>query len=106
MSNRHLKALEESLGAKGWRVVAAIPGNDYDGSGTWEIQRSTGEPCVLIDFEGLDDMTCLPLQESYGCHVRGIRTISLYFRRVNRSQQLWDRELADFLQQLDSVGDA
>ena len=105
MSRSHLRALEESLASSGWRVVGVHPGNDYDISATWEIQRSS-EPSVFIDFEGMDDMVCLPLAECYGCHVRGRREPSLYFRRVNKSRRLWERELVEFVRSLDNTGGA
>jgi hypothetical protein len=104
VSKPHLRLLEESLASKGWRVVAVHPGNDYDISATWEIQRSTSEPSLLIDFEGMDDMVCLPLEECYGCHIRGRREPSLYFRRVNKSRQRWEQELAEFVRSLDNAG--
>jgi hypothetical protein len=65
----------------------------------------------LIDFDGFDGMSpdgdyCLPLEESYGCQVRGRAAGGLYFRRVNRSQSLWQQELAAFVQSLDEEGSA
>ena len=58
----------------------------------------------MIDFDGMgpDGDRCLALDESYGCQVRGRASISLYFRRVNRSRELWQRELAEFVQKLDA----
>jgi hypothetical protein len=104
MSEPHLRGLEKTLANKGWRVITVHPGNGYDISATWEIQRSTSEPSLLIDFEGLDDMVCLPLEECYGCHVRGCGKPSLYFRRVNKSRKLWEKELAEFVRLLDNAG--
>ena len=104
MSRSHLRALEESLASSGWHVVGVHPGNDYDISATWEIQRSSSEASVFIDFEGMDDMVCLPVEESYCCHARGRREPSLYFRRVNKSRRLWERELAEFVRSLDNTG--
>jgi hypothetical protein len=100
MSKPHLQALEEALTRRGWRIVAVHPGNDEDVSASWEVQRSTGEPSLFIDFEGLDDTECLALEESYGCHVRGSRKSSLYFRPVNKSRLLWEPELAEFIRSL------
>ena len=42
----------------------------------------------------------IPLGEAYGCSIRG-RHASLYFRRVNRSRELWLRELNEFVAALD-----
>jgi hypothetical protein len=110
MSKPHLRALEEALLRKGWRVIAVYPGDGYRISATWEVQRSSRQPNRFIDFDGLDDMVCLPLEESYGCHVRGRpakdEAAWLYFRRPNRSRDLWEQDLAAFVLALDNVGDA
>jgi hypothetical protein len=109
MSKLHLRALEEELGRKGWRVVAVHPGDDYRISATWEIQRSSSQPSLFIDFEGIDDMVCLPLEDSYGCHVRGRsagdKATELYFRKPNKSQSLWMQELAAFVRALENEAD-
>src|SRR3954447_9122408 len=94
VSKPHLQALEEALLRKGWRVIAVHPGDDYRISATWEIQRGSRQPSQFIDFDGLDDVVCLPLEESYGCHIRGRsatnEVASLYFRRPNKSRDLWE----------------
>jgi hypothetical protein len=106
MSVSHLRALEEALSGRGWRVVATYPGDDYRISASWELRRSGREGSLLVDFDGMgpDGDVCLPVEESYGCRVRGCPGVSLYFRRVNRSRQLWEQELADFVRSLDDVG--
>ncbi len=43
MSRPHLLELEAALVRKGWRVTAVHPGNEYDISAAWEIQRSASE---------------------------------------------------------------
>jgi hypothetical protein len=88
---------------RGWRVATVHPGDDYRVSGSWELHRSGSAP-ILIDFDGMgpDGDRCLPLDESYGCQVRGRASASLYFRRVNRSRELWQAELAGFVQKLDT----
>jgi hypothetical protein len=109
MSQPHLQALERALNRKGWRIVAVLSGNDYNVSATWQIQRGASDPALLIDFDGLDDMICLPLEESYGCHVRGRpagdETASLYVRKPNRSRSLWEQDLAAFVLALDKAQD-
>ena len=107
MSAPHLQTLEDALGRRGWRVVAVHPGDDYRVSATWELQRGGGGR-LLIDFDGMgpDGGTCLPLVESYGCQVRGRPSASLYFRRVHRSRELWERELGEFVSSLDNAGAA
>ncbi len=110
MSKPHLRALEEALLRKGWRVIAVHAGDDYRISATWEIERSSRQPSQFIDFDGMDDMVCLPLEESYGCHIRGRaatdRAAWLYFRRPNKSRELWEQDLAAFVLALDSEGNA
>lgn len=108
MSKPHLRALEEALARKGWRVVAVYPGNDYDVAATWEIQRSAREPSLFVDFNGMepDGGGCLPLEESYGCTVRGRSSVDLYFRPVNKSRELWEQDVARFVQALDDAGGA
>jgi hypothetical protein len=107
VSKQHLQALEEALLRKGWRVAAVHPGDDYRISSTWEIQRR-GSPAVFIDFEGMDDMFCLPLEQSYGCRIRGRSAkderAGLYFRKPNKSRRLWEQELAAFVLALENEG--
>lgn len=107
MSASHLRALEKALACRGWRVAAVHPGDDYRVSGSWELHRSGTAP-ILIDFDGMgpDLDRCLPFEESYGCQVRGRVSVSLYFRRVNRSIELWQRELVEFVQKLDAGTEA
>jgi hypothetical protein len=100
--------MEEALRRKGWRVIAVHPGDDYRISATWEIQRSNRQPSQFIDFDGLDDMVCLLLEESYGCHIRGRSAMdeaaSLYFRKPNKSRGLWEQELVAFVLALENEG--
>jgi hypothetical protein len=100
--------LEEGLLRKGWRVIAIHPGDHYRISATWEIQRNSKQPSQFIDFDGSDDMRCLPLEESYGCHIRGRsgtdEAASLYFRRPNKSRELWEQDLVAFVLALDNGG--
>src|SRR5438067_2521429 len=102
MAKSHLRALEQALARRGWRVVAVHPGDGCRISATWEAQRNTSHPSLLIDFEGLgpDGGPCLPLEESYGCQVRGREAAGLYFGRVNRSRAHWEQELAAFVRDL------
>lgn len=50
-------------------------------------------------------MVCLPIEQSYGCHIRGQKSCGLYFGRrgEGRSQirQAWKDELKLFIQTLD-----
>jgi hypothetical protein len=73
------------------------------GAATWTIQRSSAGPALLIDFEGFGGTgEDIALEESYACKVRGT-AIDLYFRRVNRSRQLWTAELKEFVNALEGV---
>jgi hypothetical protein len=79
MGNWHLEDLRHALEGKGWQILAEHPGDDYKTSGSWEIRRSTRRPPLFIDFDGLDDLNCLPMPQSYGCHLRGQQAMFLYF---------------------------
>jgi hypothetical protein len=106
MAQWNLDQLRHALERKGWRVVAEHPGDDYAVSATWEIQRGHDEKTILIDFEGLEDMTTLPVDHSYGCHVRGNESMSLYFgrqgERGSNRRQIWQSDLRHFIERLGS----
>jgi hypothetical protein len=97
MADWHLQAIRSALEARGW-VIVEQPGDDYRISGTWELRRPRDERVLRIDFEGLDDMRTLPLDQSYGCQVRGTEGTppGLYLRRA-RAKELWNAELAAFV---------
>jgi len=99
MAKWHLDDLGNALGQKGWSVLDELAGNDYDLSGSWEIQRSTRESACHIDFEGLDDMKTLPISQAYGCHLREDRKAKLYFSK----QQTWPERLKRFLAALETA---
>jgi hypothetical protein len=99
MSQHHLDDLQNALGQKGWRIVEKQPGNDYDISGSWVIQRSE---LLKIDFNGLDDMICLPIAQSYGCAISDRPDLSLYFTN-NRAR--WKKSLKAFIDALDSLNE-
>jgi len=88
--------------------MAEHPGDDYRVSATWEISRSTKEPTIFIDFQGLDDMVTLPLEKSYGCRIRGKDwPPGLYFggkgERNSARQKNWRRDLQEFISELEKV---
>lgn len=101
MARWHLDELRDALERKGWRVVAELPGDDYRVSATWELQRSGDPRSLLIDFDGLDDLNVLPLDESYACRVRGT-DCSLYFGRRGETGSAkrthWRDELKAFVE--------
>ena len=107
MPDWHLQEIRDALESRGWRFVAEHPGDEYRVSATWEIERGTKKPPVLIDFEGLDDLIALPLEQSYGCSIRGSDSLGLYFGRKgeggSRRRHNWQRDLQQFLDELDSL---
>ena len=108
MAEWHLREIRNALEARGWRIVAQHPGDDYRVSATWEIERSTKESPVFLDFEGLDDLITLPLEQSYSCRIRGHNSLGLDFGRKgaggSRRRQKWQSDLQQFLNELDRVG--
>jgi len=101
MADWHLTDLRAALERRGWRFEGELPGDDYRISATWSFARS-GKPAqaLLIDFDGLDDIRTLPLNESYGCSARGT-THSLYFRRRGTNdppaRERWEGDLNNFV---------
>ena len=99
MSEWHLDELRAALLNKGWKLVAVHGGDGHAVSGSWEIQRSTRHPPLWLDFNGRDDLKCLPMSESYACEVRGLGP-QLYFRRPGDK---WRTELEAFVCNLDAL---
>jgi hypothetical protein len=97
MSEWHLDELRAALTNRGWKVLAVHPGDDYAVSGSWEIERSTRYPPLFIDFNGLDDDRCLPIEQAYVCEVRGGKP-DLYFHRPGDK---WRAKLKAFVLNLD-----
>lgn len=96
VANWHIENLYDALAAKGWRIEEQ-PGDDLQMSGTWQLQRSTREPPLHIDFAGLDDLRCLPVEEAYACRVRERPGLSLYFGRKGSTSRENLREFVDAL---------
>jgi hypothetical protein len=100
MAQWHLNDLRASFERYGWRVVAELPGDDYKISGSWELLRGGNVSVLIIDFEGIDDMSTLPINEAYACRIRGSEH-SLYFGRRGSSgsaaRDRWRGELASFV---------
>jgi hypothetical protein len=108
MSLSHLKELRTALAEHGWEVVAErLRGeDDVRGAATWELRRNGEGVPVLIDFAGFGPMgEDISLEESYACDVRGRPSPGLYFRRINRSRELWLRDLTAFVASLDAASD-
>ena len=98
MSLSHLDALRNELEKHHWRITAEMPGNEYDISAVWQIARPDGSETKHIEFEGLDDLKTLPISDSYGCRVREIPSLNLYFGKFHGSA--FQPELVTFVQEL------
>ncbi len=107
MADWHLAELEAELTRRGWRIVTVSEGNDYDVSAVWELYCGGVDQTLFVEFEGLDDMRTLPLEECYGCRVRGAEGEGLYFSKKGVSgsgrRESWKRELEQFVSSLGSV---
>jgi hypothetical protein len=89
----HLRELERELARRGWRIEAVLPGDDYRVSASWKITRGDAEH--FLDFQGLDDLETLPLDEAYGVDIRG-REGGLYFGKrpsETHPSRHWPEEL-------------
>src|SRR5690349_4216608 len=103
----HFDDLRNALEAKGWRIVAEH-GAEAATPGSWEIQRSTLQTPLFIDFEsgwGPDGLTLITLPQSYGCHVRDHRELSLYFSKQHKwhDRKKWKEDLCEFMTSLDAM---
>ena len=96
MSQQHLDELLHALTQKGWKLVETLPGDDYRISAVWQISR--GNVCFRLTFDGLDDLKCLPIEQSYGCQLEGYDSQSLYFGKKS-----WKTDLATFVDGLDNL---
>lgn len=104
MADWHLSELRTAIERVGWRFVREHASDDLYISGSWEFQRDSSEPNLFIDFAGIDDLRTLPMNESYGCRVRGAGGTGLYFSRKGVSgtkrRDTWRDELAEFVEGL------
>jgi hypothetical protein len=106
MAEWHLTELRNELEKKGWRIIAEHPSPNLYISGSWEVQRNPSMASIFIDFEGIDDLNTLPMNESYGCNIRNHEPSGLYFsKRGEKSdsnkRKIWKSNLTDFVKQLD-----
>lgn len=104
MADWHLKGLRDAMERSGWRFVAEHPSYHIYVSASWEFEGDTNEPNIFIDFEGIDDLNTLPMDESYGCHLRNNHLLALYFGRKGEKgstkRETWKKELHDFVASL------
>jgi hypothetical protein len=101
MAKWHLDELRSALERRGWRFQDEEPGDDYRISATWRFVRSGSNGLLLIEFDGLDDLQTLPINENYVCRARGSNH-ALYLRR-SRSRKRWRQELAAFAAPLNEI---
>jgi hypothetical protein len=100
----HLRELEAQLAKRGWQVVGVHDGDEHRVSTSWEIER--GKQHLFLDFQGLDDMITLPLEQAYGVEVRGNTEVGLYFSKKathSRPNRSWEQDLAGFVAALEDV---
>lgn len=97
MSDIYLNDIRRTLEKSHWHVVEELDGDGYSISRVWVVERPDGTSRFHLDFEGLDDMRTLPIEQGYGCTVREAPHVSCYFSRQGRS---WPHELADFAKKL------
>jgi hypothetical protein len=104
MADWHLKGLRDAMESSGWRFVAEHASDHLYVSASWEFEGNKNEPHIFIDFEGIDDLRTLPIDESYACHVRNNRSLSLYFGRKGEKgstqRETWKKELHGFVASL------
>ena len=97
MSTAHLDLLRKSLEKNNWVICEELPGNEYSISASWVISRPNGNSKLKLNFEGLDDLECLPIEQSYGCHVESSGNAGLYFSKISTS---FPSELSTFIDNL------
>jgi hypothetical protein len=98
----HLKELDGTLAAYGWKVVANLPGDDHRVSATWAIER--GSARFFLDFQGFDEIERLPVERAYGVRVREHGELGLSFggkASEARPNRKWAKDLAGFI---DGIG--
>lgn len=105
MAQWHLYELQQALEGRGWRIIEKKPGNDYDISQSWIIERRREDSRHQIDFSGQDDMQTLPVEKSYACKIANLTGAELYFGRKGHkssdSRKKWQHDLEDFLAKLE-----
>lgn len=99
MADWHLKDLENALERSHWVVVERLPSDDYRHSGFWIIARPDGSHAQTLAFHGLDDLTALPMEQSYACTVVSSAEVGLDF--VKRPG--WNLKLAEFVSTLNGL---
>jgi hypothetical protein len=94
MTIEHLKILETLFERNYWTVDRRAPGDDFSISEIWHLRRPKGTGTLTVEFDGLDDMVCIPVEKSYGCNVVEIPKSGLYFSKIRHA--LWPKKIAEF----------
>ncbi|ASP36050.1 hypothetical protein [Labrenzia sp. VG12] len=98
MTIAHLEILESLFARNHWIVDRREEGDDYRISAVWHLKRPDGTGTLTVEFQGFDDLVCLPIEKSYGCDVLQIPECGLYFSRVNHAR--WPTDLETFEAQI------
>lgn len=94
MTIEHLNLLEALFERNHWIVDRREPGDDHSISEVWHLKRPDGTGALTVEFDGLDDLECLPVEKSYGCDVVEIQKSGLYFSKIRNTR--WPKDLAEF----------
>jgi len=65
---------------------------------TWTLTHPYFTLPMTIAFYNVNDISVIPLHESFGCYLMEQPEISLYFTKTNRHS--WQRDLAAFIETL------
>ena len=93
-----LTYLENSLARLGWIIVQKSEGDDCDVTQRW-IARKPGRPDVELEMEGMDELSVLPVEQSYGVRSRTY-SISEY---ISGKKQPRERRIDHFVERLDGM---
>ncbi|MBG6209545.1 hypothetical protein IWQ49_004218 [Labrenzia sp. EL_126] len=94
MTVEHLEILETAFARNHWIVDRRMPGDGYFISEVWHLTRVDGTGALTVEFDGLNELECLPIEKSYGCDIVEIANSGLYFSKIRASR--WPKDLALF----------
>jgi len=100
MSSKHLDDLRKIIESKRWIIVSEEYGDDLSISAVWTIGNREGKTVRLI-FEGMGDLSVLPVEESYACYAEGDKSRTLYFGKNNKVE--WKKNLMKFADELKTL---
>jgi len=100
MADWHLRDLDSALTAAGWRIVDVRGSDGFRVAGEWDIQRSTRDAPITIEFCGFDEARCLPLEQAYSCQAVGARGGPMSFTKRGPT---WDSSVSKFIALLETA---